>query len=590
MRFRICLLATSIVVVNFFASVPVFADEIEEIESNTESLVSDGTLNGQASTVKKQQGLVENSFRYDDGEWIYEDYGISMLVEDEENEDADEKIKPWIYEDGYWRNESGEPIPAAMEKGIDVSWHQGEVDWEKVQATDVSFAIVRCGYGNDQEDQDDSRWKYNADECTRLGIPLGTYIYSYALDVEEAKSEAAHVLRLVEGYDLSFPIFYDLEDENYTGSLSAKEIGDIAETFVNEMNNAGYEVIIYASKYWFENVLTDSRFDQWEKWVAQYNDRCTYNGKYMMWQCASDGRIDGIDGNVDINFTIDPEKIEYIPETEPESKENTESESQTQEKPTPEPEPEPEIPTPIEDPVGDFVTRLYRLVLNREPEQTGWNAWKSQLINHVNTGSDVLQGFVFSDEFIKRNMSNEEYVEILYRTCLNREPDIAGKQAWVECLESGLSRRHVLQGFAESEEFTQICKDYEIVRGNIELTAKEDKYPQITQYLYRCYRVFLNREPDMDGLRSWIDAFVIRGEHPGKITEGFVMSKELTQKNLSNEAYVRLLYKGLFNREADQQGLNDWLRWLNSGKSRRDVFWGFAESNEFRELVESFGL
>ena len=560
---KIRLLAMGIAAANIFTPMCAFAEEVE---------------------VEHQQGLEENSFRYEDGNWIYQDYGISMMAEEDdqtgESESEEDLIIPWIYEDGYWRNDRGEPIYAALEKGIDVSWHNREIDWEKVQQTDVSYAIIRCGYGNDQEDQDDSYWKYNADECTRLGIPFGTYIYSYALDVEEAKSEAAHVLRLVEGYDLSFPIFYDLEDESYTGSLSEEEIGDIAEAFVNEMNKAGYEVVIYSSKYWFENVLTDNRFDQWDKWVAQYNYRCTYNGEYMMWQCASDGSVDGINGNVDINFTIDPSKLDYVLETE----------SKPESEVTPETEPTPIVPTPIEDPVGDFVTRLYRLVLGREPESAGWNAWKKQLINQVNTGSEVLQGFVLSDEFMDRNLSNEEYVEILYRTCLNRESDLAGKQAWINCLESGLSRRYVLKGFAESAEFTQICKDYEIIRGNIELTAKEDIYPEITQYLYRCYRVFLNREPDVSGLRSWIDAFVIRGEHPGMITEGFVMSKELTQKNLSDEAYVRLLYKGLFNREADQQGLNDWLKWLNSGKNRREVFWGFAGSNEFRELVKSFGL
>ena len=193
--------------------------------------------------VEQQQGLEENSFRYEDGAWIYQDYGVSMMTEDDDQAE-EELIIPWIYEEGYWRNDRGEPIKAAIEKGIDVSYHNREIDWEKVQQTDVSYAIIRCGYGNDQENQDDSYWEYNADECTRLGIPFGTYIYSYALDVEEAKSEAAHVLRLVEGYDLSFPIFYDLEDESYTGSLSEEEIGDIAETFVNEMNKAGYEVVM----------------------------------------------------------------------------------------------------------------------------------------------------------------------------------------------------------------------------------------------------------------------------------------------------------------------------------------------------------
>ena len=574
-RFGIRLLAMSIVCANLFASVPVYANE---------------DVDDQISTVKRQEGLTENSFRYNDGEWIYEDYGISMLTEDEETEDTEEKIKPWIFEDGYWRNESGELIPAAIEKGIDVSWHQGEVDWEKVQATDVSFAIVRCGYGNDQEDQDDSRWKYNADECTRLGIPLGTYIYSYALDVEEAKSEAAHVLRLVEGYDLSFPIFYDLEDEKYTGSLSAKEIGDIAETFVNEMNNAGYEVVIYASKYWFENVLTDSRFDQWDKWVAQYNDRCTYNGKYMMWQCASDGRVDGIDGNVDINFTIDPEKIEYIPETEPESKDDTESESQTQEKPTPELEPEPEIPTPIEDPVGDFVTRLYRLVLNRKPDQNGLLHWSNILKNKALTASEVVHEFFKSEEFLKRNIDDEMFVTIVYQTCLNRHPEQGGFKTWMNCLQNGLTRDFVLNGCLGSEEFSNICLKHGIDQGEMILSDIRDQNPNITRFVHRNYKQFLSRNPDTAGLINWVSNLSARVVSPTDVAFRFVFSEELTQKRLSDKEFVRVLYKGLFDREPDEEGFSNWINYLKDGNTRNDAFWGFANSEEFNAMVRSFGL
>ena len=117
----------------------------------------------------------------------------------------------------------------------------------------------------------------------------------------------------------------------------------------------------------------------------------------------------------------------------------------------------------------------------------------------------------------------------------------------------------------------------------------EDQYPEITQYLYRCYRVFLEREPDAQGLRSWINYFV-GGNNPAKITEGFVLSKELLAKELSHTEYVTLLYKGLFDRNPDSKGLNLWVNWLESGKSKKDVYWGFAGSEEFKRLVNSFGL
>ena len=466
---------------------------------------------------------------------------------------------PWSFENGNWINSLGEPIKGAIEKGIDVSFAQGKIDWQKVAATDISYAIIRCGYGNDEVSQDDKWWKYNADECTRLGIPFGVYIYSYALNTDEALSEAEHVLRLIEGYDLSYPIYLDLEDERYTGSLSNKEIADIAEVFCETIQSAGYEVGIYANLDWFRNRLTDGRFGQWTRWVAQYNTECTYKKAYTMWQCTSMGTVDGIDGFVDLNFTMD-----ITPEEE-------------------------EINTP-EKMVENFVTRLYELVLGRKPDKAGLEGWKSQLLNQVETGADVLQGFINSDELKAKNLTNDAFVELLYNVCLGRNSDKEGKRAWISCLEKGLSRTYVLKGFAESEEFTDICSEYDIIRGNITLVEKEDLYPEITQYLYRCYRVFLNREPDTQGLRQWIDAFVARGEKPDEITKGFVFSKELNDKNLDDVEFVKILYKGLFDREADDVGLHDWINWLNSGKSRQEVFWGFTNSDEFHKLVNSFGL
>lgn len=104
---------------------------------------------------------------------------------------------------GYYFNESGEAMPAAVLKGIDVSKYQGAVDWEKAKSNGVDFAIIRCGFGGEWDgqeqgwNQDDPQWRRNADECTRLGIPFGAYIYSYATTEDEARSEADHVARLL---------------------------------------------------------------------------------------------------------------------------------------------------------------------------------------------------------------------------------------------------------------------------------------------------------------------------------------------------------------------------------------------------------
>lgn len=188
-----------------------------------------------------------------------------------------------------------------MLKGIDVSEHQGVINWDVVKSQ-IDFAILRVGFGDNIASQDDKYFKRNADECTRLCIPFGVYIYSYATSIGQAKSEAEHVLRLIKGYKLDYPVYYDLEDSPTTGKCSNELIADMAEVFANIIQANGFWCGVYASTYWWNSKLTDSRFNNWVKWVAQYNNICTYQGSYDIWQYASDGSVNGINGNVDMNY------------------------------------------------------------------------------------------------------------------------------------------------------------------------------------------------------------------------------------------------------------------------------------------------
>ena len=97
------------------------------------------------------------------------------------------------------------------------------IDWQKVKADGVDFAIIRCGYGANQREQDDRQWLDNVLECEKYGIPYGAYLYSYADTVAKAKSEAAHVLRLVRGHKITYPIYYDLEDNYILSHTNAKQ-------------------------------------------------------------------------------------------------------------------------------------------------------------------------------------------------------------------------------------------------------------------------------------------------------------------------------------------------------------------------------
>lgn len=179
-------------------------------------------------------------------------------------------------------------------KIIDVSYHNGTIDWEKVKAAGIEGAIIRCGYGMDQTDQDDVQFKRNADECTRLGIPFGVYLYSYANNARKAESEAQHVLRLIAGYHLSYPVYYDLEERG-------TEVGAVErmKIFADIIEAAGYWCGVYCNKSWWDNYLS-SLGDRYTKWIARYNNVLGMDG-VDMWQYTSDGSVSGIAGRVDMN-------------------------------------------------------------------------------------------------------------------------------------------------------------------------------------------------------------------------------------------------------------------------------------------------
>ena len=184
-------------------------------------------------------------------------------------------------------------------KVIDVSVHQGKIDWSVVK-NHVDGVIIRCGYGSDYTKQDDKRFKENVEGCIKYNIPFGVYLYSYAKDINAAKSEAKHVLRLLEPYKdkLSYPVYYDLEEAGTEAGAVERAIvfGDIIE-------KAGYWCGIYANQYWWRTFLKDG-LNRFTKWVAKYssNEPSGISGTYDIWQYSSTGSVKGIEGNVDMNI------------------------------------------------------------------------------------------------------------------------------------------------------------------------------------------------------------------------------------------------------------------------------------------------
>lgn len=243
----------------------------------------------------KENGDKANSFRYENGRAIVEAEPF-----------ADIYPNAWKKISGRYRSSNGAIIQDAVARGIDVSHNQGVIDWQKVKADGIDFAIIRCGYGTNQLNQDDSQWLNNVLECEKYGIPYGAYLYSYADTVAKAKSEAAHVLRLVRGHKITYPIYYDLEDNSILSHTSAKKRKKIIETFTGIIRKAGYSVGVFAPKIWFEKELPEASFNNCDKWVAHWNTKCTYQGSYQMWQSTNRGTVAGVNGAVDIDFLMLP--------------------------------------------------------------------------------------------------------------------------------------------------------------------------------------------------------------------------------------------------------------------------------------------
>ena len=176
---------------------------------------------------------------------------------------------------------------------IDVSEHQGVIDWNKVKSK-IDGAIIRCGYGDDITSQDDKQFARNLSECERLKIPKGIYLYSYATTETQAKSELAHILRLIKGHTFELPIFLDCEEPG-TESFAPTACKIICDG----LKAAGFTPGIYTSTYWWNNYLNNVK--DYIRWVAQWNTTCTYNGNYLIWQYGTEN-IDGINGEVDANI------------------------------------------------------------------------------------------------------------------------------------------------------------------------------------------------------------------------------------------------------------------------------------------------
>lgn len=193
----------------------------------------------------------------------------------------------------------------SYKRGIDISALQGRVDFSRVKASGIDFVLIRCGYGSDCASQDDPYFERNVAECEKHGIPWGTYLYSYAVNLEQAEDECRHILRLLKGKKPEYPICIGMEDaDGYKErhDVSDQTCVDICERVCDSLEKAGWYAGIYSNLYWLTHKLNSSRLDRFDKWLTQWAAVPTYHKPFGLWQNSGSGDVAGVIGRVDTDI------------------------------------------------------------------------------------------------------------------------------------------------------------------------------------------------------------------------------------------------------------------------------------------------
>ena len=189
------------------------------------------------------------------------------------------------------------------EIGIDVSKWQGDIDFSKVKNAGASFVMIRVGSqsGTSGDYVLDPTFKQNIENALETDLKVGVYFYSYADSKKEAQKQANWVIKQIKNYEISLPVVFDFEsfDAFNQMELSIFGLNEVANSFIETINDAGYEGVLYGSKNYLNAIW---KYHTAPVWLAHYTDQTNYDGEYFMWQMCDDGKIDGIDGYVDIDI------------------------------------------------------------------------------------------------------------------------------------------------------------------------------------------------------------------------------------------------------------------------------------------------
>ncbi len=227
---------------------------------------------------------------------------FTLNVVEKFNSSSKEKVKISEIKKNY--------VKENIELGIDVSKWQGVIDFEKVKKEGVSFVFIRLGnqVGPHQDSIIDPYFEQNIKKAKEAGLKVGVYYYSYAGSMEDAITQSSWVMEQLKNYTLDLPVVFDWECYNRFNSfkISLYDLNTISSTFLNEVEKKGYQGMLYGSKNYLEKVW---KYQEYPVWLAHYTDETTYTKPFVFWQLTNTGRVDGIEGDVDIDLYYKEETL-----------------------------------------------------------------------------------------------------------------------------------------------------------------------------------------------------------------------------------------------------------------------------------------
>lgn len=378
----------------------------------------------------------------------------------------------------------------------------------------------------------------------------------------------------------------------------ADEIYDDSELIENDSNTE-------------EVTLVEENIEEAEVEIANQEEELSINEPVIT-------PVELLDENYDVAFLDEPTpeiSPEVTPETTPEVTPTPEITPETTPKVTPTPEITPETPpvvtpdvTPVVSPTPEagneetpvsseevlvraFVERLYSKCLSRGSDTVGIDFWTNLLLEGDRTGADVALRFVFSEEYLSKKTSDEEFITMLYYAFFDRDPDSEGFNFWMNQLQTIHTREYIFSCFVNSAEFNTVCETYGIVRGTYSSPHPSDYSLDVAGFAQRLYTNAMDRKPDIEGIDYWTKQMTTFAQSPLEVAKYFFYSKEFVSKDLSDEDFIRVLYLTCMNREPEEEGRQYWLNKLSEDENgRNSAIAFFLTCGEFRTIMADSGV